>query len=224
MTYPVNLFKFFRSMDDHLFRIRKAEKIQNLWKVSVLLVLLSVTIYLLMAYLGIGADLISQNATRLSPAAYEQSKFWFIIGRMAFAALFAVLILFVPALLFYLLTDIPYQKLIIMQQVVLVVLLIERIIWIPLMLMIGLDWYVSPLSFGVIAAYMTEISWIIYFFGAISLFQLWIIGFQVNYLSTMAVVKKHWLWVNVILLHILFWCIAALLAYAGKFIIGGWFG
>ncbi|MBY7141813.1 hypothetical protein KFZ56_01620 [Virgibacillus sp. NKC19-3] len=224
MTYPVNLFKFFRSMDDHLFRIRKAEKVQNLWKVSILLVLFSVIIYAWMAYLGIGTDLISQNIVTHSPAAYEQSKFWFIIGRVGFAILFAVLILFVPALLFYLLTDIPYQKLIIMQQVVLVVLLIERILWIPLMLTIGLDWYVSPLSFGVIASYIMETPWLIYFFGSISLFQLWIIGFQVKYLSTMAVVKKHWLWVNVILLHILFWCIAALLAYADEIIISGWFG
>ncbi|UJL46588.1 hypothetical protein KFZ58_01035 [Virgibacillus sp. NKC19-16] len=224
MTYSVNLFKFFRSMDNHLFRIRKAEKIQNLWKVSVLLVLFSMFIYAGMAYLGIGTDLISQNFARLSPAAYEQSKFWFIIGRAGFAVLFAALILFVPALLFYLLTDIPYQKLIIMQQVVLVVLLIERIIWIPLMLIIGLDWYVSPLSLGIITSYLTETPWVIYFFGAISLFQLWIIWFQVKYMSTMTVVKKRWLWANVILLHILFWCIAALLAYADEFIISGWFG
>ncbi|MBP1970898.1 hypothetical protein J2Z83_003034 [Virgibacillus natechei] len=224
MSYPINVFKFLFSMDDHLFRIRKAEKVQNLWKVSALLVLCSVFVYVWMAYLGIGTAIISQDATALSSTEYELSKLWFIIGRVLFAVLFAALLLFVPTLYFYLLTDIPYRKLIIMQQVVLLVLLVERILWVPLVLFSGLDWYVSPLSFGVIASYLTETPWIIYFFGAISLFQLWVIWFQVKYLSTMTAIKKHWLWVNVICLHILYWCLAAFLAYANTYIISGWFG
>ncbi|GAB3069762.1 hypothetical protein GCM10027286_37270 [Virgibacillus ainsalahensis] len=224
MIYYINLFKILFSMNDHLFRIRRAEKIHNLWKVSGLLVLLSVIMYAWMAYLGLGSDILSGYATSLSPAEYEISKLEFIMGRVGFAVILAVMILFIPTLLFYLLTEIPYHKLIIMQQVVLLVMLIERLTWILLMLISGLDWYVSPMSFGIITSYFTETPWMIYFFGALSLFQLWIIGFQVKYLSTMSTVKKRWLWVSVIVLHIIYWCLAALFAYADTFIVSGWFG
>lgn len=224
MTYTINLFKFFFNMDDHIFRIRKAEKVNHLWKVSVLLTLVSVVVYIWMAYLGIGSDLVSRGAVGLTPEAYESGKFWFLTGRVIYAVLFAALVLFLPTLLFYLLTEIPYHKLLIMQQVVLVVMLIERLIWIPLMLLIGLDWYVSPLSLGIITSYITDVSWVIYFFGAISLFQLWIIWFQVKFITSLVPMRKRWIWLNVILLHILGWALTALIAFADTYIVSGWFG
>lgn len=224
MGYHINLFKLFFSMDDHIFRVRKAEKIQNLWKVSIILVLSSIVIYSWMAFLGMGSDLVSKGAVGLSPEVYESSKFWFVIGRAIYGVIITAVVLFIPSVLFYLLTEIPYQKLLIMQQVVLAVMLLERIIWIPLVLLIGLDWHVSPISFGVIASYITEAPWVTYFFGAISLFQLWIIWFQVKFITSLYPMKKVWIWVNVILLHILGWSLTALLAFADSYIISGWFG
>lgn len=223
MTYYINLVKFFRSMEDHLFRIRKAEKLHNLWKTSLLLALFSVIIYIWMAYLGIGTTLISPAAVSVTDIEYEQYKYWFIIGRAVYALIFAALVLFIPSLIIYAFTGIPYQKLIIMQQAVLAVLLLEGILWVPLAIWIGLEWYVSPLSFGIIASYITEINWFIYFFGAISLFQLWIIWFQVRFISGFHAIRKRWLWLIVILLHILTWVLAATLASVDTQIISGWF-
>lgn len=224
MTYTINLFKFFFNMDDHIFRIRKAEKIRRLWMMSALLTFISVLVYIWMAYLGIGSDIISRGAVGLSAGAYESGKFWFLIGRAIYAVFIAAIVLFLPSLLFYLLTEILYRKLMIMQQVVLVIMLIERLIWIPLMLLVGLDWYVSPLSFGIIVSYITDISWVIYFFGAISLFQLWIIWFQVRFITSLVPMRKRWIWLNVILLHVLGWALTALIAFADTYIVSGWFG
>src|SRR5699024_1732867 len=89
-----------------------------IWKSNVLLVVLSMLIYMWMAYLGIGSNLISKDAVNLGAQGYEASKFWFIVGRLLFGLLFALFVLFVPSYLFKLLTDIPYKKLIVMQQVV----------------------------------------------------------------------------------------------------------
>ncbi|RLL39945.1 hypothetical protein D8M04_19740 [Oceanobacillus piezotolerans] len=223
MTYRVQLLHFIRHMEDHFFRIKKAEKIQNLWKVNVLLLFLSVIIYGFMAYLGIGTNLLSIGAVNQTPLDYELHKFWFVLGRMIYAVLFAAFILFIPSLLYYLLTDVSYRKLMIMQQIVLSALLLERLIWIPMVTLTGLDWYVSPLSFGVIASYLTETSWVIYFFGAISLFQIWIIWFQTRYLITLSQTKKHIVWINVILLNVILWCFVALLSFADSYLISGWF-
>ncbi|MFD1172820.1 hypothetical protein [Oceanobacillus picturae] len=224
MTYHNNLLRFLFSMDDHLIRVKEAESIKRVWKVNVLLILLSLILYGYMAYLGMGTNLLSPQAQSLDPLAYEQQKFWFLAGRLIFGLLFAVFILFIPSLYFSLLTDIPYKKLIIMQQVVLFVMLVERAIWIPLAVFNGLDWYVSPVSFGIIASYFTEIPWLIYFFGAISLFQLWVIWFQVRYIRNLTEIKKQWVWGYVLLFHFFFWLLTALLAYMDQYMINRWFG
>lgn len=223
MTYHINLFKMLFSMDDHLFRIQKAEKLKNTWKVSALLILFGVLIYAWAAYLGLGTDIISGNVTELSDLGYEQSKLWFVVGRMIYAVLFIIIILFIPSLIFYVITGMPYQKLMIMQQVVVFIMLLERVLWIPLMVWFGLDWYVSPLSFGIITSYFTETTWVIYFFGAISLFQLWIIWFQVKYIRYFSDVKKVWVWVSVIFLHFIYWVLVSGLAFVDVYLISGWF-
>src|SRR5690625_1013640 len=156
MNYQPNFFKFLFSINDHLFRLRQAEAMSPIWRSNSLLILLSMLIYLWMAFLGMGSNLISGDALVLGALNYEASKFWFVIGRLLYGAFFASFILFVPAYLFKLLTDIPFKKLVVMQQVVLFIMLVERLLWIPLMLFAGLDWYVSPLSFGIIASYITD--------------------------------------------------------------------
>lgn len=223
MTYRVNLLKFFFPMDDHLFRVKKAETLKNLWKVCSILVLFSVVIYAWMAILGLGSDIISSDVATFNLVQYEESKFWFVLGRMSFAIIFALLVLFLSSLLFYVVTGISYRKLLIMQQVVLLIMLIERITWIPLVVFWGLDWFVSPLSFGIIASYFTSKIWIICFFGAISLFQLWIIWFQVKFIIYMSSIRKRWIWASVILLHIVYWVIVAGLAFIDIHLISGWF-
>lgn len=225
MSYQPHFLKFLFSMNDHLFRLRKAEEMKPIWKSNVLLIFLSMFIYLWMAFLGMGSNLISEDALLLGLLDYESSKFWFVIGRMLYGLVFALFILFVPSYLFKLLTDIPFKKLVVMQQVVLFIMLVERLLWIPLMLFAGLDWYVSPLSFGIIASYLTEHAWIIYFFGAISLFQLWIIGFQVLFLKSLSTaIRRRWLWISVIFLHVLWWGLAAIFSFTDQHIISGWFG
>ncbi|WP_404457102.1 hypothetical protein [Oceanobacillus kapialis] len=223
MTYHNNLFRFLFSMDDHLVRIKEAESIKRVWKVNVLLVLISLILYGYMAYLGMGTNILSPEAQTLEPLAYEQQKFWFLVGRGTVGLLFALFILFIPSVYFSLLVDIPYRKMVIMQQVVLFVLLIERAIWIPLAVFNGLDWYVSPVSFGIIASYLTDIPWLIYFFGAISLFQIWVIWFQVRYLRNLTEMKKQWIWVYVILFHFFMWALTALLAFMDQYILNRWF-
>ncbi|MFD2761939.1 hypothetical protein [Lentibacillus juripiscarius] len=224
MTYKVNIIRFFFPVADSLLRVKKAEVIKGLWRTSSLLILFSVGVYLGMAVLGIGTGPISDDAAALGFLGYEAGKLWFIIGRIGFAILFGLLILFVPSLIFYFITKIHYRKLLVMQQVVLTVMLIERLIWIPLAVYAGLDWFVSPFSFGIIAMYISDIPWVIYLFGAVSVFQLWIIWFQAAFLSYLSTVKKGWIWVSVVFIHLLYWAGTAALASMDQHLLSGWFG
>ncbi|MUV36713.1 hypothetical protein JNUCC1_00517 [Lentibacillus sp. JNUCC-1] len=224
MTYRGNVIKLLFRMDDHLFRVKQAEKMSNIWKTTAWLFVAAMGVYIWMAWLGMGTNLLSEKALMYTPEEYEAAKFWFVIGRAGFGLLLAALILFVPSLLFYYLTGIPYKKLVYMQQAVLLLLLVERLIWIPLAVYAGLDWYVSPMSFGPLMAYITSQSWLIYFFGAISLFQILIIWFQAKFLKRFGVLKLRWIWTSLILLHIFEWAWAALLASVDHIVLGGWFG
>src|SRR5690606_21255313 len=136
-----------------------------------------------MAMLGIGSSPLSSGAVVLTTSEYEMQKLWFIIGRMIYSLAFVLFVLFVPSLIFYWVTKIQYKKLLLMQLVVLFVLLIERVLWIPFVVYFGLDWYVSPLSFGIIASYLTDLPFLIYLFDTLSLFQLWIVAFPTKFLS-----------------------------------------
>jgi hypothetical protein len=110
-----------------------------------------------------------------------------------------------------------------MQQIVLVVLLFERLIWVPLVIFAGLDWYTSVLSFGVIFSYFIEIDWFIYFFGAISIFQIGLIWFVHRYLRALSHVRSSVLLLVVILLFIIGWILAATIATTDNNMISGWF-
>ncbi|GGJ98566.1 hypothetical protein GCM10007063_21080 [Lentibacillus kapialis] len=223
MLYHVNPVKFFFPIDDHLFRLKKAEALKNLWKISLLLILCSTGVYAWMALLGVGSGMISAEAISLTSFEYEAGKVWFVLGRMVFAVVFALLVLFIPSLFFYSFTDIPFKKIIILQQIVLFVMLAERVLWIPLAVYGGLDWFVSPWSFGIIASYVTDTLWVVVFFGAISLFQLWIIWFQVKFLNYLSPVKKPWIWLSVIFIHIFYWIGTAALAFLDSHLVSGWF-
>ncbi|WP_042145459.1 hypothetical protein [Paucisalibacillus sp. EB02] len=223
MTYSINIFKLLFAVDDHIFRIGKAELIRTPWKVMLLLMLFSTFLYSGMGMLGIGSSPISSGAVVLTPSEYEMQKLWFIIGRIIYSLAFVLFILFVPSLIFYWVTKIQYKKLLLMQLVVLFVLLIERILWIPFVVYFGLDWYVSPLSFGIIASYFTDIPFLIYLFGAISLFQLWIVAFQIKFVSKLSAIQKGWIWSTVILFNLAVWTLTAVVAFTDILMINRWF-
>jgi len=224
MTYRVHLLKFFFEMKGHFHQIRKAERLTHVWKWSFVLGFASILLYGWMAYLGIGSDMISSQHAEWTLPMYEGSKFSFLLGRLLFAVLLSCGILFLTALFFYSITDIPFQKLMIMQQVVLFIMLIERLLWIPFMVYLGLDWYVSPLSFGIIASYVTVHDWFIYFFGAMSLVQVWVVWFQIRYLTFMASIRKRWIVLAVVAIHVFYWAMAATLTSVGHYLLGGGIG
>lgn len=223
MTYTLQLFRFVFAVDDHIFRIGKAETVRNPWKAMLLLGLLSMVVYGGMSMLGMGSTPISSGAVLLDPAEYEIRKLWFVMGRIAFAVIFALFVLFIPTLIFYWVTKVPFKKILLMQVVVLFVMLLERILWIPMAIFIGLDWYVSPFSLGVIASYMTDISLLIYLFGAISVFQLWIITLQIKFLSKLTTIHKGWIYATVILLHVTIWTVTAVVSYVDILMIDRWY-
>lgn len=213
MTYKVEVAKLFFRREDSFFQIREAERLTGLWKRILWFLVLSMLVFGFTAWKGLGMEPLSWQATDWSFATYESMKFFFLTGRLIYALLFSIVILFFTPFIYWIFTGIPYRKLIIVQLNVLFLMLIERLLWVGFVQYAGLDWFLSPLSFGIIAALITDHVWTIYLFGAISLVQIWAMWFQTKALVDFSSIKKWKMSILVIFLHLFYWAASATLAY-----------
>lgn len=213
MNYKASLGKLIFSPFDQLFRISKADKVKRIFPLSFLLLLFTVLVYGWMAWLGIGTDILSPMALTVPREEYEAIKLSFLIGRVLYALLFFLFLLFFPSLLYRTFFRVKFSKALLLQLAVLTIFLFERLLWIPLYIYFGLDWYASPFSLGPVLAVLTSSPFWIYTGGTITLFLLWMVWFQVYYLSALTERKKVWIWITVITLHILYVIGAACVSY-----------
>ncbi|MET3683068.1 hypothetical protein ABID56_001158 [Alkalibacillus flavidus] len=208
------LFGFIKAPDAQFYRLEKEETIRDQWKVQLWLIAATLIAYIVMSLYGMGTESLSDRLTELSTAEYVASQFWFVIGRMVYALILAIGVLYLVSYYFYLWTKIPYKKLVLMQQVALFAIIIERILWIPLFVIFGVDWNMSPMSFGVIAVYLTDHQWLINPLGALSVIQIWIAYFQGIYLRRFATLERWQVWLIVVGLHLFIYIMIGVLTYA----------
>lgn len=212
MVYQSRIFHLFKPATT-FYQLQKAETIYSLkWRI-LLLFFLSTVIFAVQGYYGIGSSSISTTLTLDPKNIYEWHKALFIIGKLLSGIAYASCILFVPALLFNMMTEVSFYKLVVLQVFVLFILLIEQITYIPLLLLLHLDWYSSPLSFGIIGQYITKIPFLIALFGCISIFKIWGMYIQFTGLRVLSEMKRLPLFAIVFIINLLFWGISALLTY-----------
>jgi hypothetical protein len=193
-------------------QLKETELLKGYKRRILSLFFLTVLIYGLSAYFGMGIFPLSPDLLSLSPAEFELHKFYFIIGRVVLGLLYAAFIIFFPSLLFWTFTDVPYKKLTIVQGCTLIILLLEKFSYLPFLLYFSLDWYSSPLSLGVIGQMLTEKEWIIYFLGCISFFKIAVILIQYIGLRWLTAQKPLILLTIIIFVNLLFWGVTTLLA------------
>jgi hypothetical protein len=214
MLREVNIFKGLRSPSFFFYDLSTAEKTKGYLKTIFRLILISALIYGLISSFGIGMDPLSKELYQLTPASFELEKFLFFLGRILNGIFYSIIILFIPSIIFWTISEKgEYRKLVIVQGLVLLILLIEKLTYIPLSIFFSLDWFSSPLSLGVIAQYITAKPWVIYFLGSFSLFKIWIFYLQYKGLKRLTQQKNWLIWAVILLTNLFFWAITAFLAY-----------
>jgi hypothetical protein len=209
----VRLVKGLLNPSIYFYQLRESEILKDYTKKVVLLFLFSALIFGLNAGFGWGTLPLSKQILTLSPMEFEVHKFYFLLGRVVLGLLYAAIILFIPALLFWTVSEAEFKKLVAMQGIILIILLIEKLTYLPLITYLSLNWYSSPLSLGVIGQSITDNEWLKYFLGSISLFKVWTVSVQFVALKWLTE-KNNWvllLWI--ISINLLFWVITAFLAY-----------
>lgn len=192
--------------------MRDAEQIEGFWKRSALLLITSLILFGISAYFGIGNESLSKTIYELSPIEFETIKALFGIGQVIQGVLISIILILLPALYFWVFTNVDYKKLVIMQLFILTIYLIEQAMSIPFHL-VGMDQNSLPFSFGVVAQYLTEHELIINFFSTITLFKIWSMILQVIYIKVLSEKSTMISLFIVIPFNLFIWILIALFSY-----------
>ncbi|PLR76195.1 hypothetical protein CU633_17195 [Bacillus sp. V3-13] len=195
------------------YQLREAERITGLWNRVVLLLLASALIFGLGTYTGVGTEILSKEITQLPISEFEAHKALFAAGQILWGLFYAALVLFVPSLFFWTLTDIEYKKLTVVQTLVLLILLIEKVVLLPFQITFGLDRFSSPFSLGVIAQYLSIKSFFVYFLATITVFKIWGMALQYKALKLLSDKNPKILLLMIISINLAAWLFSALISY-----------
>ncbi|URM33388.1 hypothetical protein LLY41_02585 [Cytobacillus firmus] len=212
MGYRVPLLRGIKEPYLISHQLRKEEELEGLWKQAVRLLLLTILVYGLSAYFGIGSELTARRITEISGSEYEIYKLFFGIGQVTWGLLYTLFIIFVPALFLWTLLDSEYHKLISIQYMVVLILLVEKLVNIPLYIYMGLNNESSLFSFGIMAQAITSKELLIYFFSSITLFKIWTFILQYKYLKVISEKSPRFIILILLGMHLFFVIVSALLS------------
>ncbi|MFB6467390.1 hypothetical protein ACE38V_11330 [Cytobacillus sp. Hz8] len=212
MDYHVQLFRGIIHPKISAYQLQKAEQISALVKKMMLLFFSSLLLFALSAYFGIGNESISKTINNWSAEEFEARKLWFALGQVVWGVIWTGFILFFPALLYWILTDLEYRKLLVLQLFAGVILLLEKLVLLPFQYQLGIDVQSSPFSLGVLAQYITNNRFLIGFFGAITLFKVGIMFLQYHYLKILTDRTSKQLIFIILSINLFFWIFTAILS------------
>jgi hypothetical protein len=213
MDFQVRLLKGFTMPYASAYQLTKAEKIQGVWKYSILLIFLSMLITSVGVLFGAGNESLSRFINDVPSNEFEMIKGLFGIGQVLQAMIGTAIILFFPALIFWIFTDIEFKKIVVIQLFVGCISIMEKIILTPFNVIFGLSKASSPFSLGVMAQYITNHEFLIQLFSTISIFSLGALALQFYYLRITTEKSRNLLLLLIISTNLFMWVFTALFSY-----------
>jgi hypothetical protein len=184
--YHVRLLRGLKEPYKTSQQLIKAEQMAGFWKKGILLLFITLIVSALTAYFGIGNELLSKNLNGLSSTEFETIKSLFAAGQVSWSLLAAIIIITVPSLFFWTVSDIEWKKYIVVQYLVVTILLIEKGLLIPFAIFMGLPEVSNPFSLGIIGQYLTSNDIILQFLTQLSIFKIWAVVLQYKYVKVLS--------------------------------------
>lgn len=212
MIYQTQLFKGLFKPQISLYQLQKAEAVKKVVPKLLFLYLISLTIFAISTYFGIGTETYSGNIQNSSEK-YESGKLLLLAGRLVASLIYPTLFIWFAALFFWLALDIPYFKIVIVQMFTLTLLLVGQLITLPVLVLLDLNHVSNPFSFGVVSQYVIDHEYWTSFFGSITLFHFVAILVQYNYFRFLSEKNRFVIMIFIILFYLLLWFFEGLLAF-----------
>lgn len=182
--FDVRLFKGLREPYKTAQLLGEAEKISGFWKRLILLFVITFILASIESIFGVGNDILSKELNNLSNTGFEATKSLFAIGQIIRMLIEALLIITIPSLFFWAVSEKEWKKFIVLQQFVLVLFLLEKLLLLPFAVFLGLTTDISsPFSLGIIGQYLTNNEFILLCLAQISIFKIWAVVLQFKYIK-----------------------------------------
>lgn len=186
MMYHVRLLKGLRQPYLNAQSLGKAEQITGFWWKLVLLAVLTMILSAVTAYFGVGNEILSKQITNLTNTEFEAAKIFFALGQILWAMFAALIVIIVPSILFWAVSDIEWKKYIVVQQYVLGIYLLERLTTAIFTMTMGLPEISNPFSLGVLGQLFTTNNIVLQFLAEITIFKIWAIVLQYKYVKILS--------------------------------------
>ncbi|MFJ8260042.1 hypothetical protein ACIQ4Z_23060 [Peribacillus asahii] len=213
MIYQVRLLKGLFKLERSRYQLQNAEAVTHIGRNIVVLYVASLLLFCLYGFLGIGSESFSRELVELGESEFEMGKLLILAGNAVAGLLYPTIYLFLIALFVWALTDIVYLKVLIVQMIIFIVQLLEKLLLLPFLVYMDIDYDANPFSLGVISQYLVSQEYIIHFFSEITIFQVLVIAIQYYYLKKMTERNTYALLAVIVLSYIAIWLLNALLAY-----------
>jgi hypothetical protein len=213
MDNTIAVFRGLFNYNYYTYKLRDTESFPGVWKKTILFILLSGLIFGFNAYFGVDSEYLSKKLTAIPRAEYEMNKTLFLAGQILQGLFFGAIMLFLPALFFWTVTDLEFKRLLTIQLFIMPILLLEKLLVLPMALYLGLTKVSSPFSLGVIAQYITGNEFIIHFLAYISIFKIWAIFIEYKYLKAMTDKNPKIIVLLILAIHLVIWLFAALFSF-----------
>ncbi|MGM9929547.1 MAG: hypothetical protein ACI35P_16540 [Bacillus sp. (in: firmicutes)] len=213
MTFRIKPLKGLYKRENYCHQLKEAEAVQGYKRYMTLLFFISVCVYAVSAAFGIGTEMLSKEITSISSSEFEAKKQLFFIGRIIVGIAVPCIILLVSALYYWSFLNLSYRKLVSIHFSVFCIFLIEKVVEIPLFLLLNIDATSNPFSLGIVAQYVTSKELIVQFFSQITIFQVWMIATTCYYLKRLSEQKLSSIILLVTSFFLFCWIITSLLEY-----------
>jgi hypothetical protein len=117
MVYQVRLLKGILEPYRSRYQLQNAEAVTKLGLKLLFLYFLSLIVFAIGGYFGIGSESFSKEITTMSANEFEAAKLLILSGNIITGILAPSIYIFLAALFFWIVTDIPYIKLVIVQMI-----------------------------------------------------------------------------------------------------------
>jgi hypothetical protein len=179
MVYKSNPLKEIFHPKVAFAQLREAERVKNVTIVVLLLLFFNVVLSLLRAYFGIGTEELTKHLDRYTGEQFAFLQLLFAFGHALGGLCVPLLFLFISSIIFYLLFDIDFVKLLTIQLPILLIFLLEDLVLFPFQLFFGVKNLFSPFSLGVWGPYITKHAFIWALLRTVSVFSIWAISIQI---------------------------------------------
>ncbi|WP_394141241.1 hypothetical protein [Cytobacillus oceanisediminis] len=213
MYYRIRLLKGVLFPRYLSYQLKESEATIGLVPRLLLLFITSSIVYAIGSFFGIGTESLSRELAVIPANEFELKKLLYLTGQVLWGLVYAGLLIFLPALFYWTLTDIEYRKLLIIQAYSFLILVFGKAIIMITSFLLNVDTIYSPFSFGALFQYLTTSELLIAAFGTITLFHFWAIFIQFYYLNELTEKNSKFVFFIVMALNIFFWIVNTLLSY-----------